>query len=159
MCVCVQRPRADRLLCFSIENVSKRLDYHAIVYRGAVPACCRCCDPTGRWLAALRMVRLTALWVRGPESQPRTTFFFFFLLFFFSPLFLFFLSLLARADICAAELATWGVGPDVYEGQHFYSDKNIFLRVCNGIATYGLYLWHEKTWFLSTCLMDGMCIQ
>ncbi len=35
--------------------------------------------------------------------------FFFFVL--FSPLFLFFLSLLAWADICAAELATWGVGP------------------------------------------------
>ncbi len=33
---------------------------------------------------------------------------------FFSPLFLFFLSLLAWADICVAELATWGVGPDVY---------------------------------------------
>ncbi len=30
------------------------------------------------------------------------------------PFFLFFLSLLARADIWAAELATWGVGPDVY---------------------------------------------
>ncbi len=32
---------------------------------------------------------------------------------FFSLLFLFFLSLLAWADTCAAELATWGVGPDV----------------------------------------------
>ncbi len=37
----------------------------------------------------------------------------FFFLFFFTPLFLFFLSLLAWADICTAELATWGVGPDV----------------------------------------------
>ncbi len=37
-----------------------------------------------------------------------------FFFFFFSPLFLFFLSLLAWADICVAELATWGVGPDVY---------------------------------------------
>ncbi len=36
-----------------------------------------------------------------------------FFFFVFSPLFLFFLSLLAWADICAAELATWGVGPDV----------------------------------------------
>ncbi len=31
----------------------------------------------------------------------------------FFPLLFFFLSLLAQADICAAELATWGVGPDV----------------------------------------------
>ncbi len=31
---------------------------------------------------------------------------------FFSSLFLFFLSLLAWGDICAAELATWGVGPE-----------------------------------------------
>ncbi len=30
-------------------------------------------------------------------------------------LFVFFLSLLARADICAAKLTTWGVGPDVME--------------------------------------------
>ncbi len=37
----------------------------------------------------------------------------FLFIYFFSPFFLFFLSLLARADICAAELATWGVGPDV----------------------------------------------
>ncbi len=35
-------------------------------------------------------------------------FFFFFLLFF-----VLFFSLLAWTDICAAELATWGVGPDV----------------------------------------------
>ncbi len=33
--------------------------------------------------------------------------------FLFILLFLFFLSLLAWADICVAELATWGVGPDV----------------------------------------------
>ncbi len=53
MCVCVQLPRADRVLRFSIENASKRLDYHAVIYRGAVLAFCRCCHPTGRWLAAL----------------------------------------------------------------------------------------------------------
>ncbi len=53
MCVCVQLPRADRVLCFSIENAHKRLDYLAVVYRGAVLAFCRCCHPTGRWLAAL----------------------------------------------------------------------------------------------------------
>ncbi len=53
MCVCVQLPRADRVLRFSIENATKGLDYAAVVYRGAVPACCRCCRPTGRWLAAL----------------------------------------------------------------------------------------------------------
>ncbi len=43
-----------------------------------------------------------------PSSNPGQRSFFF-----FSPLFLFFL--LARADIhvCAAELATWGVGPNV----------------------------------------------
>ncbi len=53
MCVCVQPPRANRLLRFSIENASKRLDYPTVVYRGAVPAFCRCCHPTGWWLAAL----------------------------------------------------------------------------------------------------------
>ncbi len=40
-------------------------------------------------------------------------------LFFFSPLFLFFLSLLAWADICTAELATWGVGPDVIDSYNY----------------------------------------
>ncbi len=34
------------------KNASKRLDYHAVIYRGAVLAFCRCCHPTGRWLAA-----------------------------------------------------------------------------------------------------------
>ncbi len=53
MCVCVQLPRADRVLRFSIENASKRLDYAAVVYRGAVLAFCHCCHSTGRWLAAL----------------------------------------------------------------------------------------------------------
>ncbi len=38
----------------SIENASKRLDYLAVVYRGAVLAFCCCCHPTGRWLAALK---------------------------------------------------------------------------------------------------------
>ncbi len=52
MCVCVQLPLADRVLRFSIENASKRLDYLAVVYRGAVPAFCHCCHPTGRWLPA-----------------------------------------------------------------------------------------------------------
>ncbi len=55
MCVCVQLARADRVLRFSIENASKRLDYPAVVYRGAVPAFCRCCHPTGRWLRALKV--------------------------------------------------------------------------------------------------------
>ncbi len=54
MCVCVQLPRADRVLRFSIENASKRRDYPAVVYCGAVLAFCRCCHPTGRWLAALK---------------------------------------------------------------------------------------------------------
>ncbi len=45
-----------------------------------------------------QMVRLTVCEVRRPEFESRSMFFFFF-------------SLL---DICAAELATWGVGPDVY---------------------------------------------
>ncbi len=36
VCVCVQLPRADRLLRFSIENTSKRLDYPTVVYRGAI---------------------------------------------------------------------------------------------------------------------------
>ncbi len=54
MCVCVQLPRADRVLRFSIKNASKQLDYPAVVYRGAVLAFCRCCHPTGRWLAALK---------------------------------------------------------------------------------------------------------
>ncbi len=54
MCVCVQLPHADRVLRFSIENASKRLDYLVVVYRGAVLAFCRCCHLTGRWLAALK---------------------------------------------------------------------------------------------------------
>ncbi len=45
---------SDRLLRFSIENASKRLDYPAAIYCGAVPAFCRCCHSTGRWLAALK---------------------------------------------------------------------------------------------------------
>ncbi len=53
MCVCVQLPSADRVLRFSIANASKRLDYLAVVYRGAVPAFCSCFHPTGRWRAAL----------------------------------------------------------------------------------------------------------
>ncbi len=53
MCVCVQLPRAYRLLRLSIDNVSKRLDYSAVVYRGAVPGFCSCYHPTGRWRAAL----------------------------------------------------------------------------------------------------------
>ncbi len=53
MCVCVQLPRADHVLRFSIENASKRLDYPAVVYRGAVLTICRCFHPTGRWLATL----------------------------------------------------------------------------------------------------------
>ncbi len=36
---------------------------------------------------------------------------------FFSPLFHFFLSLLAWADICVAELVTWGGDPDVIENK------------------------------------------
>ncbi len=54
MCVCVQLPHTDHLLRFSIKNVSKWLDHPAVVYRGAVLAFCRCCHPTGRWLAALK---------------------------------------------------------------------------------------------------------
>ncbi len=38
----------------SQQSLSKRLDYPAVVYRGAVLAFCRCCHPTGRWLAALK---------------------------------------------------------------------------------------------------------
>ncbi len=53
MCVCVQLLRPDRLLHFSIENVSKRLDYLVVVDCVAILAFCRCCHPTGRWLAAL----------------------------------------------------------------------------------------------------------
>ncbi len=55
MGVCVQLPRADCVLRFSIENASKRLDYPAVVYRGAILAFCRCCHPTGRWLPALKV--------------------------------------------------------------------------------------------------------
>ncbi len=67
----------------------------------------------------------SVLWLRAPMDEwldslsvnlttrvriPLNVLFFSFL--FFSPLFLLFLSLLAWADICAAELATWGAGPD-----------------------------------------------
>ncbi len=53
VCVFVSNCPADGLLRFSIENASKRLDYPAVVYREAVPAFCRCCHLTGRWLPAL----------------------------------------------------------------------------------------------------------
>ncbi len=54
MYVCVQLARAKRLLCFSIENVSKQLDYSSVVYHGDLLAFCGCCHPTGRWLAILK---------------------------------------------------------------------------------------------------------
>ncbi len=54
-----------------------------------------------------RMVRHTVCEHDYPSSNPAQC------SFFFSSFFLFYLSLLAWADICAAELATWGVGPDV----------------------------------------------
>ncbi len=57
-----------------------------------------------------RVVRLTVRESDDPSSN-RAQCSFLFLYFF--PLFLFFLSLLAWADTCIAELATWGVGPDV----------------------------------------------
>ncbi len=55
MCACVQLPRADRLPRFLIENASKRLYYPTVVYRGAVPAFCRCCHLTERCLAVLKV--------------------------------------------------------------------------------------------------------
>ncbi len=58
MCVCVQLARADRVPRLSIENASKRLDYPAVVYRGAVLAFCRCCHLIGRWIAALKAEKL-----------------------------------------------------------------------------------------------------
>ncbi len=61
-----------------------------------------------------RVVRLTVCEADDPSSNPAQCLFVV-VFFFLSPLFLFFLSLLARADICATELATWGVGPDVIE--------------------------------------------
>ncbi len=63
------------------------------------------------WLDSLS-VKLTTR-VRIPLNVLFFFLFFFFLLFFSSPLFLFILSLLVWADLCTAELATWGVGPDV----------------------------------------------
>ncbi len=54
VCVCVQQPHADRIPRFTIEYVSKRLDYPTVVYRGALLAFCHCCRPTGRWLATLK---------------------------------------------------------------------------------------------------------
>ncbi len=38
LCACVQLPRAYRLLRFTIENVSKGLDYPTLVYHGAILA-------------------------------------------------------------------------------------------------------------------------
>ncbi len=62
-----------------------------------------------------RVVRHTVCEHDDPSSNPaRCSFFFLFFSFFF----FFFLSLLARADICTAELATWGVGPNVRK-MHF----------------------------------------
>ncbi len=51
------------------------------------------------------VVRLTVCESDDPSSNPAHCSFF--------PLFFIFLSLLAREDICAVKLATWGVGPDV----------------------------------------------
>ncbi len=68
-----------------------------------------------------RVVRLTVCESDDPSSNPaRCSFFFLFFSSFFS------LSLLAQADICAAELATWGVGPDVYtpsKGEMYYREE------------------------------------
>ncbi len=63
------------------------------------------CASMDKWLDSLSVNVTTR--VRIPLNV------LFFLILFFSPLFLFFLPLLAWADICAAELVTWGVGPDV----------------------------------------------
>ncbi len=62
VCVCVQLPRTDCLLCFSIENASKRLDYPAVVYHGAVPAFCRC--------SVLSSDRKVAARSQGGETRP-----------------------------------------------------------------------------------------
>ncbi len=53
MYVCVFVFNCPALIVCYVENASKRLDYPAVIYRGAVLAFCRCCHPTGRWLAAL----------------------------------------------------------------------------------------------------------
>ncbi len=56
MYVCLCSPaHTDRVLSFSIENASKRLNYREEVYCGAVLAFCRCCHPAGRWLATLKV--------------------------------------------------------------------------------------------------------
>ncbi len=62
--------------------------------------------PMDEWLDSLSVSQTTR--VRIPLNVLFSV-----VVLFFS-LFLFFVSLLARADIRAAELATWGVGPDVY---------------------------------------------
>ncbi len=54
MCVCVELPRAYRLLRFTIENVSKGLDYPMVVYHGAILAFCGCSHQTGMRLATLK---------------------------------------------------------------------------------------------------------
>ncbi len=55
ICVRIHLPCADRLLRFSI--VSKKLDYPAVVCCRAILAFCRCCHPTGRWLATLKTMK------------------------------------------------------------------------------------------------------
>ncbi len=65
--------------------------------------------PMGKWLDSLSVSQTT--WVRIPLNVLFFPFFFFFF---------FFLSLLAQADICAAQLATWGVGPDVHKTTDIY---------------------------------------
>ncbi len=52
MYVCVFVFNRPALIVYYV-SPSKRLHYPAVVYRGAVLVFCRCCHPTGRWLAAL----------------------------------------------------------------------------------------------------------
>ncbi len=72
-----------------------------------------CCVRSVLWLRAPMDEWLDSLSVKLTTQVRIPIYVLFISLFLFSPLSLFFLSLLAWADICTAELATWGVGPDV----------------------------------------------
>ncbi len=87
MCACVQLPRADCVLRFSIENASKRLDYPTVVYRRAVLAFCLPTDsrtpqlgsamragshlPVGKIAATKSLVQLHNRLPRGSQAAWR----------------------------------------------------------------------------------------
>ncbi len=76
------------------------------------------------------------------------------LFFFFFLFFLFFVSLLARADIWAAELATWGVGPDVNVNILSFGDACTSKQL---IETSIILFWIIQHWSTNNCSFVWSC--